>query len=48
VLLQEKNREMDVEIHFKDTFRAFSKDEDGKRTVKRNSYIKMKNTESFC
>ena len=29
LLLQEKNREMDVEIHFKDTFRAFSKDEDG-------------------
>jgi hypothetical protein len=31
LLLQEKNREMDLEIHFKDTFRAFSKDEDGKQ-----------------
>jgi len=28
-LLQMKSREMDIEIHFKDTFRAFSKDEDG-------------------
>ena len=28
----EKNRESDLEIHFKDTFRAFSKDNDGKYT----------------
>jgi hypothetical protein len=34
LLLQEKNREMDLEIHFKDTFRAFSKDEDGKQYTK--------------
>ncbi len=34
LLLQEKNREMDLEIHFKDTFRAFSKDEDGKQGAK--------------
>ena len=26
----EKSRESDLEIHFKDTFRAFSKDNDGK------------------
>ena len=26
----EKNRETDIETHFKDTFRAFSKDNDGK------------------
>ena len=25
----EKNKESDIEIHFKDTFRAFSKDNDG-------------------
>ena len=25
----EKSRESDMEIHFKDTFRAFSKDNDG-------------------
>ena len=28
--MQEKSGEMDIEIHFKDTFRAFSKDEDGR------------------
>ena len=28
-LMGEKNRESDVEIHYKDTFRAFSKDDDG-------------------
>ena len=28
----EKSRESDLEIHFKDTFRAFSKDNDGKYT----------------
>ena len=30
LVMAEKNRETDIEIHFKDTFRAFSKDEDGK------------------
>merc|ERR1719474_1038493 len=29
VVLGEKNRETDIEIHYKDTFRAFSKDDDG-------------------
>ena len=28
-MMGEKNRESDVEIHYKDTFRAFSKDDDG-------------------
>ena len=26
----EKNRETDIELHYKDTFRAFSKDDDGR------------------
>ena len=30
LVMGEKNRETDIEIHFKDTFRAFSKDQDGK------------------
>ena len=35
LVMGEKNRETDIEIHFKDTFRAFSKDEDGEEeTVK--------------
>ena len=29
LLMGEKNRETDIEIHYKDTFRAFSKDDDG-------------------
>ena len=29
-MMGEKSRESDLEIHFKDTFRAFSKDNDGK------------------
>ncbi|XP_023325721.1 calmodulin [Eurytemora carolleeae] len=29
VVMREKVREIDLEIHFKDTFRVFSKDEDG-------------------
>ena len=29
-MVELKSREADLEIHFKDTFRAFSKDEDGK------------------
>ena len=28
-VMGEKSRESDLEIHFKDTFRAFSKDNDG-------------------
>ena len=31
MLMGEKNRETDIEIHYKDTFRAFSKDDDGGR-----------------
>ena len=31
----EKSRESDMEIHFKDTFRAFSKDNDGNLVKKR-------------
>ena len=30
LVMREKNKETDMEIHFKDTFRAFSKDDDGK------------------
>ena len=29
ILMGDKNRETDIEIHYKDTFRAFSKDDDG-------------------
>ena len=31
LVMREKNKETDMEIHFKDTFRAFSKDDDGKK-----------------
>jgi Ca2+-binding EF-hand superfamily protein len=31
LVMGEKSREADIETHFKDTFRVFSKDEDGKR-----------------
>ena len=30
-VMGEKNRETDIELHYKDTFRAFSKDDDGRR-----------------
>ena len=30
VVIKEKNKELDFETHFKDTFRAFSKDDEGK------------------
>ena len=29
LVMCDKNRETDIEIHFKDTFKAFSKDDDG-------------------
>ena len=29
LVMREKSKEVDMEIHFKDTFRAFSKDEEG-------------------
>ena len=40
LVMGEKNRETDIEIHFKDTFRAFSKDQDGKSEMFRDGYIK--------
>ena len=33
-VMREKSREMDLEIHFKDAFRAFSKDDEGPTTIK--------------
>ena len=30
VVIKEKTKELDTETHFKDTFRAFSKDDEGK------------------
>ena len=30
LVMREKSREVDMEIHFKDAFRVFSKDADGK------------------
>ena len=33
-VMGEKNRETDIELHYKDTFRAFSKDDDGRRIYK--------------
>ena len=52
LVMGEKSRETDIEIHFKDTFRAFSKDADGKsyfgkgyrrfiERLTRNCYFKM-------
>ncbi len=35
LVMGEKSREADIETHFKDTFRVFSKDEDGKRLALR-------------
>ena len=31
--MREKSREMDMEIHFKDAFRAFSKDDEGETDI---------------
>ena len=33
LVIKEKIMDMDTETHFKDTFRVFSKDEEGKREV---------------
>ena len=30
LVMKESNRDIDMEMHFKDAFRAFSKDKDGK------------------
>ena len=33
LVIKEKTKEVDTEIHFKDTFRVFSKDEEGKNAL---------------
>ena len=33
LVMGEKSREADIETHFKDTFRVFSKDEDGENAL---------------
>ena len=33
LVMREKSKEVDMEIHFKDAFRAFSKDEEGALSV---------------
>ena len=33
VVIKEKTKELDTETHFKDTFRAFSKDDEGKMYI---------------
>ena len=33
LVIKEKTKEVDTEIHFKDTFRVFSKDEEGKNAI---------------
>ena len=33
LVMGNKSRETDIEIHFKDTFRAFSKDDDGEMEI---------------
>ena len=33
LLLGEKSKEMDLKTHFKDTFRVFSKDEEGRKKI---------------
>ena len=38
MLMGDKNRETDIEIHYKDTFRAFSKDDDGAKTIQLMKY----------
>ena len=38
LVMGEKNKEVDIEIHFKDTFRAFSKDEDGMNLRKKETF----------
>ena len=44
-VMGEKSRESDLEIHFKDTFRAFSKDNDG--NFGNNVLGKSRKKESF-
>ena len=39
MLMGDKNRETDIEIHYKDTFRAFSKDDDGAKTIQLMKFI---------
>ena len=42
MLMGDKNRETDIEIHYKDTFRAFSKDDDGAKTIQLMKFIYLK------
>ena len=39
LVMREKNKETDMEIHFKDTFRAFSKDDDGELSTSSRGMI---------
>ena len=43
LLIGEKAKELDPETHFKDTFRVFSKDEEGKQVKVEASRIEMRN-----
>ena len=38
--MREKSGEMDMEIHFKDAFRAFSKDDEGDDSTSVNTFCK--------
>ena len=42
VVIKEKNKELDFETHFKDTFRAFSKDDEGDDMTPYNFYHSIK------
>ena len=46
--MREKSKEMDMEIHFKDAFRAFSKDDEGEclRLISRQVTLTGKNGKS--
>ena len=39
-VMREKSGEMDMEIHFKDAFRAFSKDDEGDDSTSVNTFCK--------
>ena len=52
VVIKEKNKELDSETHFKDTFRAFSKDDEGMNEFDLEEKlvqvkIKLSNNENF-
>ena len=48
LLIKEKTKELDPEIHFKDTFRVFSKDEEGIWCKNMVTGIMRKNAGSLC